>query len=91
MSTPKPRWSVWTYALMIPLLLAIGVELLLVYVIIDDTISPPRIINGHADDAPRAAAFILGFFVALLYLSYAALVVFFRFLVQRWQRVKSGL
>ena len=81
MSTPKPRWSIWKKLLMFPLYLVVGLEALFVWVIIDETHAPPRIINGQADDAPRFAAFILAFVVAVLYLVYAALIALIRFLV----------
>jgi polyferredoxin len=80
MSTPKPRWSIWKKLLVIPLWFAIGVEVLCVWIFIDETASP-RIADGQVDDSPRDASLILGFLVAVLYLGYAALVAFIRFLV----------
>ena len=81
MSTPKPKWSIWKKLLMFPLFLVVGLEVLFVWAIIDETNSTPRIINGQADDAPRYAALVLGFVVAVLYLAYAALIGFIRLVV----------
>ena len=80
MDAPTQRWSIWKKLLMLPLFLAIGMELLCVWIIVEGTISPPRIISGAPDDSPRNAALILGFLVAVFYGGYAALVGFIRFL-----------
>lgn len=79
-NTPIQRWSIWKKLLILPLFLAVGMELLCVWIIVEETIPPSPIINGAPDDSPRNAALILGFLVAVFYGGYAALVGFIRFL-----------
>lgn len=63
-----------------PLFLVLLVEALCVWIVFDETVSEPRIINSQADDAPRFAAVILGFIVPVLYLGYVMLILFIKFI-----------
>jgi len=66
------RWSLWKKLAIYPGYLALAVLFVCAWIVVDDTISPARIINDRADDSPRMAAMFLG---ALAFTAYAVYLI----------------
>ena len=68
------RWSIWKKLAVFPSIVVVALLSVCAWVIIDETLSAPRFIDGHADDAPRNASAILGSLVFVLYCAYLAVL-----------------
>ncbi len=77
MGPAKKKWSIWRHLLIWPLLSALALDALMLWVVIDET-QHTRMLDGRPDDAPRMAALFIGFAITVAYLGYATIVALIR-------------